>query len=268
MGMLYNGEKDIFDIERFDDTGREHRTKKQLMWEESIVKEGSLKERLILSFGRNDIGKLGRKVSALLLAVFIWVSIAIILPKGFGAMTAQCLSVAIIALCEQYMVTYKNSLTVFNIVYVIIILALSVLFYGIFNFVMWDMGYAIMLSSYYFLYTVIPFVAYGVRIIFMAYGSYKILGYETDTAWEKVAALLFVVAEIMGLLFRLMPSLGAYLVGVMAVVILSFLVYIKSKNKFTFKLTLVFAFWSAVEIIGYNSVVTGGMTDFVENAVW
>lgn len=268
MGMLYDNDRDISDNQRFNDTSNDIRTEKQILWEDGIVKQGSIKAKLIDSFGRNDLSKLGRKLMALLMSILLWVCIAILVPVGILRIVLQCLCVCGVAYCEQYMFRYKHKLTRINIAYILIVTILSFVIYKAFNFLMWEIGYAVMLSSYHFMYTMIKGVAYAIRIVIMAYASYRIFRVEADTKYEKLSAIVFVISMLLGIIFRFLHIYSLFIAVAVILTVLAFVLYTRSENKFIFKLTLVFIFWSVIEIIGYNAVMNGAMVDFMENSKW
>jgi hypothetical protein len=262
MGMLSGG-RNYDDMDKFYDPCEDNRTDKQIQWEDGLYKQGGLRLKWAESFGRNDITKVGRKLATFLMAVLLWNMVDVIMPTGLAKMILQCMMITLTGFAEMW--DYRGAkFTPLNWGYIVFLAVISSGFYSAFAYVFGDWGNSIFSAAYGFLYELTPVFGYSVKVIASVLALFAVFKQENENKCTIFAKVLFCVPIVISLLF-FVAGLDSYniltiTVGI-AVVVIAFLLWIKSKNKFIRNMTFVFTFYAMIEIIGYTGwLVESGTT--------
>ncbi len=254
MGMLSGG-GNYDDMDRFYDPCSENRTEKQILWEEGIYKDGSLRSRLADSFGRNDISKLGRKTATALMAVLLWNLVGMVTgDAGIVKMIFQCGCVTLTAFAEMWDYRGKD-FTPFNWGYIVLLAVLSSAFYNFFDFLFGGWGYSVIVGAYIFLYTISPAFGIAIRIITAIAAIVAIIKCYSENKYTVIAKLMCVFSIFMGIpMFFFIGNEIVIDVAMIVVIIFVFAVFllnISAKSNFIRNMTFAFTFYAMVDVIGY-----------------
>ncbi len=262
------------DMERFYDTCEDKRTYKQIVWEEGIYKDGSLRQKWAYSFGKNGFYKFGKKIAAFLILMLLWTAFAVIIPNSVVRAVFDVASVAGVNAASVWL--YRNTqedkrLTRLNIAYIAFCVIFAAVFYKYFVFVFEYIGKAVFLSLYYGVYMITGNGAFVVRILISIAVVYCALRYNREKG-NIVSIAISIISVMAGIVYRAIvgDSYGIYCAFafmIAASACCAFLCYIKNRNRFLRNASLVFCFVSYMEMAGSFAVVTGAMDNYISNGV-
>lgn len=266
--------KDINDTERFYDPCDDTRTKSQIIWEEGIYKEGSFRQKWAYNFGKNGFYKFGKKIAAFFTVMLFWVVLESLIPYNIMKIIFQILGVVAVNLGSIWLYRQTcedKNIAGLNIAYIICCGIFTAVFYKYMNFVFGYMSLGIFLSLYYVIYVTGGNMAFVLRIVISAVLIYNSIRYNLTKSKEDILGVVISVTSIMtGILCKvfgggniLISNLG--LIAVMVSVIIGFLLYMRTGNKFLRNITILFAIISLMEILGSNAAATGAMENYIKN---
>lgn len=269
--------RDINDLSRFYDTSEDGRTHKQIMWEEGIYKNGSLRQKWAYSFGKNDLYKFGKKISACLCLMLLWLVISITVPFGILKGILQLLSVLAVNAASIWLyrqTCQDKSFTRLNAAYLIFCAVFTLVFYRFMDTFFGSVAHGLFLSFYFGIYTISPFIANALRICIALTALYYILRYNfKGNFFETAHCTAAIISVLTGIIFKtcMAEYTTAYyvcLVIVLLTLISGFILYLKTKNKFLRNIAITFSIISLMEILGSNAVVTGVMERYIEKGIF
>lgn len=264
-------------MERFHDTCEDTRTEEQIIWEEGLLRNNPLLKKWERNFGKNGFYKFGKKISAILMLMFLWTGFSIIIGNNGMEMLLNILAAAAVNAGSIWLYRQKEAdgkFTVLNMIYIAGCCVFTFLFYRYMDFVFGYFGHAMFLSLYYGLYFISKNMAVILRIVISAVVIYNLVRYNTDKKAVNVSGAVFSVISILtGFIFKFFMS-GNFVIYNICICILivtavgGFLLYIWNKNRFMRNVTLGFSFVSLMEVIGSYAVEMGIMEQYIENGVF
>lgn len=258
MGIISGdkGSNDYNDMDRFYDSSDDNRTYQQIMWEEGIYKEGSLRKWWADSFGKNDFEKAGRKAAAFVLTMMFWLMCSMLFD---GILQAVMCCACLTAVCagEMYIFREKKGIRPCHIAYIAAVGLLSVVFYKVFDYVFGQWGYSAFASAYIFMHEIISNAfGYIIYIAAAALGGYRIFTAEwRDNKYALAAAVLFVLNAAVGPIYWLAPFDVPLVWLVFGATAGAMILYIKSKNSFIRNMTFVMGVLALIEILGCSGKI-------------
>lgn len=265
------------DMERFYDPCDDGRTNEQILWEEGICREGSLRQKWEYNFGENGFYKFGKKIASILLLAMFWVGISIIVDNCLIRGALQTLFVVFINAASIWLFrqtqAYKG-FTKLNVIYIICCTLFTLVFYKYMNSLFGYWGHAVFLSLYYGIYFMSKNVSVIVRIIISLWVIYNAVRYNRGNGiYDTINVILSIAAVVIGFICRYFASYSnviyyMVLFSIMLIAIVGFLLYVITKNKFMRNIILVFSFISFMEVLGSRAVFTGAMDNYIKNGMW
>jgi hypothetical protein len=264
MGMLSGG-RNYDDMDRFYDPCSENRTEKQILWEEGIYKDGSLRSKFAESFGRNDISKLGRKTATAMMVVLLWNLVGMVIQDdGIVKMILQCGCVTLTAFAEMWDYRGKD-FTPLNWGYIVLLAVLSSGFYSLFDFLFGGWGYNAITGAYIFLYTISPAFGFAIRIITAIAAIVAVIKCYSENKYTVIAKALCVVSIFMGIpMLFFTGNEFVITIGMIVTILFVFAVFllnIKAKSNFIRNMTFVFIFYAMVDVMGYMDSLINAVVD-------
>ncbi len=267
-------DRDINDLSRFYDTSEDNRTQTQIMWEEGIYKEGSLRQKWAYSFGRNGFYKFGKKISACLCLMLLWTVISIVLPLGRLNILPHTIAVALVNTASVWLYRQtceEKSFTALNKIYILLCIVFTLVFYRYMDFVFGRISESIALSLYYGVFEISPFISRAVMICVCAAALFCIF-VRNFTRGERLFCAISALSVINGAVFMLAGRgesfYKASLALTLVTTVLGFCLYIKTRNKTLSNISLVFSLLSFMEIMGRYAVITGVMESYIEKGIF
>ncbi|MDO4300918.1 MAG: hypothetical protein Q4D26_05950 [Clostridia bacterium] len=265
------------DMESFYDSCNETRTPKQIVWEEGIYKEGSFRQRWAYNFGRNGFYKFGKKIASFFVLMLLWIVIDEVIPFNAVKMVFHTLAVVAVNIGSVWLFRQTcadKKITGLNIIYFVFCGIFAFVFYKYMDFLFGYLGYCLFLSLYYGIYfinkIISPILRLGVSLAVIYNIVRNNIIMDRTEILSSVVSIISIIAGVFYKYFTLGVTDMYYvcLIVVMLVVIMGFILYIRTKNKFLRNVTILFAIISLMEILGSNAVAAGIMEHYIRTGVW
>ncbi len=266
--------KDMYDIQRFSDPCDDTRTETQIIWEEGMVKKGSLRYIWESNFGKMDFFKFGKKITSFFMLMLFWTSLHFTVPYIAVQKVLRVLAVVLINAVSIwfYRQTVDKKFTPLNNIYIMLCIPFTLFFYKYMDFIFYYFGYNVFMSLYFYLYYMNKAAAFTIRLCVSLAVLYFMRYSLKESITDKINVLTAFFAVSMGIVYSAVGSANILLFNgciilSMLMVIAAFLLYTKTKDTYIRNVIFIFSFVSLMEVMGRYADMIGIMTEYIENGI-